>query len=268
MVTLIPTFTRVAIAKICAHGFRFFPLAIALIVVLPVTKIGGLMETDMEVTQAPASTDLAAWRQAVEDGRYRQFRCEDIIAAIQDLGFATEKTVLNPLAKHVSDCMLHLLRGKVGRNHRNRGENIIEEVHTRLWVSLLDPSTADGRGLRNAFAPRVVFRMKDVLREEARGRLQSLPDGDVEAADETEGEPTAVFAESELALQQVEVNEILETIPDCRKRLAFSLHMDGIPCKSIRGASIAKALDISEKTARQWINEIQQLLKTKLGDVS
>ncbi|QOJ14010.1 MAG: sigma-70 family RNA polymerase sigma factor [Planctomycetia bacterium] len=263
-----PPVTRVAIAKICAHGFRFFPLAIAFIVVLPVTKIGGLMETDLEVTPAPASTDVAAWRQAVEDGRYRQFRCEDIIAAIQDLGPATDKAVLNPLAKHVSDCMLHLLRGKVGRNHPNRGDNIIEEAHSRLWVALLDPSSADSRGLREAFAPRVIFRMKDVLREEARRRVQALPDGDVEAADESEGNSTATFADSELALQQVEVNEILEMIPDWRKRLAFSLHMDGVPCKSIRGASIAKALDISEKTARQWIKEIQQLLKTKLGDVS
>jgi hypothetical protein len=36
----------------------------------------------------PNSTDLDAWRQAVTDGRYKQYRLEAVVAAIQDLGSA------------------------------------------------------------------------------------------------------------------------------------------------------------------------------------
>jgi hypothetical protein len=41
-----------------------------------------------------------------------------------------------------------------------------------------------------------------------------------------------------------------------------------VPFKSKKSDSIAKALGIDEKTARQWIEEIQALLKEKIGDLT
>jgi len=65
-------------------------------------------------------------------------------------------------------------------------------------------------------------------------------------------------------------------VPNERKRLAFYLHMDKVPFGSTRGYSIAKALDISAKTAKEWVEEfrsilesdteIQELQKASLGD--
>ena len=57
----------------------------------------------------PDSRDLEAWRQAVNEGRYTQYRLETVVAAIQDLGPCTDKAVLNPLAKHLSDVLLRIL---------------------------------------------------------------------------------------------------------------------------------------------------------------
>ena len=70
---------------------------------------------------APPSTDLAGWRRAVGDGCFHAFRMESVVAAIQDLGPTTDKTVMNPLVLHVSDTITRMLRGMIGRNHRSQG---------------------------------------------------------------------------------------------------------------------------------------------------
>ena len=121
----------------------------------------------------PGSTDLAGWRQAIADGSFREFRLEEIVAAIQDLGPRTDKYVLNTLAKYLSDSMFRILRGLVGMNHPNQGRDIIERVHFQLWEALLQPNSADGKGLRVTFGSRVKFRMKDAFGVEARSRASA-----------------------------------------------------------------------------------------------
>ena len=67
--------------------------------------------------------------------------------------------------------------------------------------------------------------------------------------------------------EQIDVDRFLEeNIKDDRKRLAFYLFMDDLPFKSKKFASIARALGIDERTARQWIEEIKKQLKAKIGD--
>src|SRR5262245_39339011 len=111
----------------------------------------------------PDSTDLEGWRRAVREGHHTGYRLEVIVAAIQDLGPCTDKAVLNPLAKHLSDALLHILRKYVSINHPNRGRDIIEKTHGQIIEAMLQPSSADGKGLRVAFFPRVKFRVKDAL---------------------------------------------------------------------------------------------------------
>jgi hypothetical protein len=56
------------------------------------------------------------------------------------------------------------------------------------------------------------------------------------------------------------VENILDQVTDDRKRLAFRLFMDGVPFKSKKTECIADALGISEKTAREWVKEVRELL--------
>src|ERR1019366_5335163 len=49
---------------------------------------------DKTSEDAPPSTDLAGWRRAVGNGCFRAFRMESVVAAIQDLGPTTDKTVM------------------------------------------------------------------------------------------------------------------------------------------------------------------------------
>jgi len=85
----------------------------------------------------PDSKDLEAWRQAIGDGRFKNYRLEAIVAAIQDLGPRSDKAVVNSLAKHLSDAVLRILRGLVGMNHPNQGYEIIERTHGHIIDAVL-----------------------------------------------------------------------------------------------------------------------------------
>lgn len=65
--------------------------------------------------------------------------------------------------------------------------------------------------------------------------------------------------------EQIYVDRLLEQhITDPYKRFAYRLHMDGVPAKSKRTMSIASSLGIDESTARLWIEEVSEILKTKV----
>jgi hypothetical protein len=214
------------------------------------------------------------------------------VAAFQDLG-GRDVEVRNALARHLSDSLLGILRRHVGFHHPNQGNDIMLRAHGVIFEALLKADSADGRGLRQAFTPRVLFRLKDALADEARERR--IPDGSDdsrkkpgpgaapsssgnggargEASDQTadlsydavaplsKRREAAVDEVDELD-EQLNVNRILECIGDDRKRLAFYLFMNDVPYKSKRKDvnSIAKALGISEKTAREWIKEVRETL--------
>jgi DNA-directed RNA polymerase specialized sigma24 family protein len=218
----------------------------------------------------PESTDLPGWRQVIADGCLRHFRPEAIVAAIQDLGPHTDKTVLNPLAKHLSDRMFFMLRRLVGRNHPNHGQDIIERVHIQLWEALLQPTSADGKALRVAFGSRLKFRLKDALAIEARSFRTPTEDPKGGAILSLAEHPDLAEVEASVDAidERIDVDRILENVTDGNKRLAFRLFMDGVPYKSKKSNSIAEALGISERTAREWIKEAQELLQRKMGDKS
>ncbi len=254
----------------------------------------------------PDSTDVAGWRQTIADGRFRRFPLEAIAAAIQDLRPNRDGALISTLVKHLSDSVYRIVRSQVGYNHPNRGEDIVERVCDQFWVALFQPQSADGKGIRKALVSRLSFRAKDAIAKEARERripdetaakprkeakASDPPVGDrqeVEFIDIDEQPDLAEAAESfdgdeappsktrwnpalldgvRAADEQIDVDRFLEeNIKDDRKRLAFRLFMDDLPFKSKKYDSIAKALGIDEKTARLWIEEIQNQLKNKIGD--
>jgi hypothetical protein len=255
----------------------------------------------------PASTDLEGWRKAINDRLLPTFRLEAIAAALQDLGPLADSKVRNPLAKHLSDAMTKILRQLVGTNHSNQGEDIIYRVHSQLFDALLDPHSADGRGLREAFTARVSFRIKDAIATEQRhsriptaAKVKRSVQGRTieeivriappsEAGDDANDFDTgddASFRNSNRDLtllhgvrdldQRIDIKRFLAGVPDERKRLAFYLYMDDVPFGSKRAYSIAQALDISAKTAKDWVeevleilgadSEIQELQRVSLGD--
>lgn len=254
----------------------------------------------------PDSTDIAGWRRAIADGRFRRFPLEAIAAAIQDLRPNRDGGLITALAKHLSESVYRIVRRYVGRNHPNEGNDIVDRVHEQFFEALLQPQSADGKGIRKALVSRLHFRAKDAIaREERERRIPdetavkprkkatiSDPPGDdgeevefvdfderpdlAEAAESSDGDEVlpskarwnpALLDGVRAADEQIDVDRFLEeNIKDDQKRLAFRLFMDGLPFKSKKYDSIARALGIDEKTARLWIEEIQTQLKNKIGD--
>jgi hypothetical protein len=248
---------------------------------------------------APKSSDLEGWRQAIAQGRLPAFKLEAIAAAFQDLAAERDMEVENGLAKHLSAAVVRILRRRVSPHHPNGGEDIIFRVHDAIIRALMHPSSADGRGLRIAFMPRLLFRLKDAIAAEERERripddarvvkkskakkvrdseaereIEVVPlteceeegkDGDGEAEDfsSRRKRDTPLLDGVTEANQQLDVNRILERVSDPRKRLAFYLFMNGVPYHSKRDGvtSIAQTLDISDRTAREWVDEVRQQLQ-------
>jgi hypothetical protein len=248
---------------------------------------------------SPESNDLEGWLHAVRDDSLSGFRLESIAGAFQDLG--TRDTVLrNALAKYLSRSILGILRPHIGFHHPNQGEDIMLRAHDEIFFALLRPTSADGRGLRSAFVPRVMYRLKDAIAKEARERRtpddaaqhaeskakkkkdkngtsqaetvdiesqgpRAEPDDASGFDDEIPWKPVRPTLSDGIqeADEEIDVSRILECVPDERKRLAFRLFMDEVPYKSKRKDvnSIAGALGISEKTAREWIKEVRDTLK-------
>jgi len=213
---------------------------------------------------APPSTDLAGWRRAVGNGRISAFSMESIVAAIQDLGPTTDKAVMNPLVFHVSDTITRMLRGMIGRNHRNEGEDMITRAQAKLVAAMFSPNSADGKGLRIAFKFRVAKRAADAIRAESKIEKR---ESEVDAQDDAKDEPAATAIDPwQEVNEQMDVERVLALVTDDQKRLAFRLQMEDVPMESTQKASIVKALGVSRKTAEKWIEEVRALLAAKLGE--
>ena len=132
-------------------------------------------------------------------------------------------------------------------NHPNKGLDIIEQTHSHVIESILQPSSADGRALRVAFIPRVMFRLRNTI--ERRAKPEPVLEEDIG---------------SEVRLdERIDIESILERLP-VGKRRAFEMYVDGVPFVS-QGESISSALGVNEYTARKWVNEVRNRLSLILA---
>jgi len=209
--------------------------------------------------EGPDPCDSEAWRRVIGSQQLPTIRGQSLIAAVQQIGSKGDRRVLEPLMKEISDRMMRILRKHIGRNHRNEGWDMIEEAHGKLIEAVLKPKSADGSALRTAFVTTVRLRGADAIRREALHK---------ERYAYSEDEAVVPFGQKEFLSEDEErahVEAALRRVKDPRKRLAFRLHMDGVPRYSIKVESIASALGVSDKTAETWIKETEEELKTILG---
>lgn len=207
----------------------------------------------------PDSSDLEAWRQVIENQLLATIRSQNLVSVVQQIGSSGDRRVVEALMKEVSDRIMRILRKYIGRKHRNEGWDLIEDAHGKLIEAVLKPKSADGSALRVAFVQTVRFRGADAIRSE---ELHEKRYPDSEDEDVIPLRQEKCLSEDE---ERAHVESILRRIRDPRKRLAFRLHMDGVPRHSTKVESIASALGVSAKTAETWINETEEEIKTILG---
>ena len=209
--------------------------------------------------EGPDPCDSEAWRHVIESQQLPTIRSQSLVAAAQQIGSKGDRRVLEPLMKEISDRMMRILRKHIGRNNRNEGWDMIEEAHGKLIEAVLKPESADGSALRNAFVATVKLRGADAIRREALYKQRYAY---------SEDEAVVPFRQKKFLPEDEErahVEAALRRVKDPRKRLAFRLHMDGVPRHSTKVESIASALGVSAKTAETWIKETKEEIKSILG---
>lgn len=211
--------------------------------------------------EGPDPGDTVAWRQVIERQELGSIKGHRLAAAAQKIGPSGDQEVLNSLMNEISNRMMRILRRLIDRNHRNEGWDMIEETHGKLIEAVLLPDSADGTAMRTAFVATIKFRAADSIRsEQLHVDRYEYSDDDVPVADDSE--------EMSSQEQHAYVEGVLRRVADPRKRLAFRLHMEGVPRNSNKGCSIASALGVSAKTAETWVREIEEEIKIILGEKS
>jgi RNA polymerase sigma factor (sigma-70 family) len=226
------------------------------------------MKTGAKTTEEPPSpSDLEGWRSVVAGNRLALLRPEHIVAAIQRIGPNGDQRLLAALITHVSDELLRRIKRLVGKNHRNVGEDIIWRAHHQLIVAVLKRDSKDGQALCKTFKTCVEFRVADAIRAERKYAHRNQPfKTQPGVTDDGEAVVETIEPPEEGSEQTAEIQQLLNRIPDPRKREAFRLHMDGCPLgPGIGTTSIAEQLGISAKTAGEWIAETKALLKIEIG---
>jgi RNA polymerase sigma factor (sigma-70 family) len=209
--------------------------------------------------EGPDPCDLEAWRKVIGSPQFPRIRGQCLVAAIQKIGSNGDRRVVEALMKEISDRIMRILRKHIGRNHRNEGWDMIHEAHGKLIEAVLKPNSADGSALLTAFVTTIRLRGADAIRREElhKDRYPYSEDQDV-----------VPFRQKKFASEDEErahVEAAIRRIKDPRKRLAFRLHMDGVPRHSTKVESIASALGVSAKTAETWIKETEKEIETILG---
>ncbi len=214
--------------------------------------------------EAPPPDSVDGWRAAAVGGSgLGVFRMEDIVRAVQDPRLKADRQTYNVLMGHISRVLFVELRKRVSTGWKNRGQDLIDDIHDTLINAILRPSSADGIELGRRFWSVLKSRTIDAIRAEENNQDRYIPS---EIAFTVEPSHDGV-AERDQVEADLAIERLLECVPDSRKRLAYRLHLKGIPAKSSKGTiSISRAMGVSDKTARQWIDEVDALIKEKIGD--
>lgn len=214
--------------------------------------------------EPPLPDDHQSWRQVVEHGQLSGFREGVIVGAIRAnyRRAGVDQHFVREMIRFISRRMLELIRGEISSTaFPNQGRDIVEDVHAAMVDALLSPTAADGEGLRKWFKSTLRKRSIDHARKAiiAMKRSPDMVDDPGSMVDPQ----TELFSHAE---QEVYVQRILDSIRDKDKRAAFVLHMQGVPCSSKNGPSIASILGISPDTAASRVAAVQKQLAKKIGN--
>lgn len=208
------------------------------------------------------------WRRAIaEEGALARTRPEDIVRAAQHPRIKAERGIYGALMQHLSQFIARRVRARVSRRWKNGGQDIVDNVHDQLIEAILRPASADGKELGRRFWSVVKTRTIDAIRiaEKERDRFTNHEE---EIAEHPEREASEGHAGIEEKIDRDRaLARALECVPDPRKRLAYRLHLQGVPRKTTKGTtSISKVLGVSSKTAGEWVDEVEAIVREKIGD--
>jgi hypothetical protein len=212
---------------------------------------------------APPPDDVPGWAGVLAaPGKLVALRREDVIRAVRHPSVRAHGQVFSGIMEFLNRAILKEAGNRVRTSWKDHGQQIAERVQHHLITAILDLSSADGKQMEKRYWAVLNTRTIDAVREEwsrAQYTSDAVPIDDLEEIDNTDT--------MRLAEYRAEIERILSSVPDERKRLAFRLHLQGVPLKPGKGTtSICDTLGVSDKTAGLWVAEMLALVKSKVGE--
>lgn len=213
--------------------------------------------------EPPLPDDHCNWRRIVEQEQLARFAEGVVVGAIRanNRRQGVDQTFVREMIVFISDRMLEILRREISATtFPDQGRAVVEAVHDAMLKALLSPTAADGEGLRKWFKSTLRNRAIDHVRKALKA-MKLTPD----MVDDPGGLVDPRTEHFSIAEQEVHVQRILSSIRDTDRRAAFELHMQGLPCSSIKGESISSILGISPDTAASRVAAAQKQLAKMIG---
>lgn len=114
----------------------------------------------------PDPNDHHGWHSSVMKNNHLKYDAQVLFCALQGLGAKANMQVRNALANQLSRLVIKFLRRKVSNNFPNEGLDIIFRAQDYVFNAAAKPNSSDGIGFREAFYPRLSFRLKDAIKKE------------------------------------------------------------------------------------------------------
>jgi RNA polymerase sigma factor (sigma-70 family) len=212
----------------------------------------------------PSATgpDRASWQDRVQSGTLHERTLEEVVAVCRRLDPERDERLLGELMAHVSVMATRYLAKRVSANRPNGGKDALDNVRSGMLAAILDPEAADGLGYETAFYPKLRQRLIDELRREDKRRQRYEPFAQDEAGEEIEPPDTTALSPEQTAI----MHDLIERLPD-DKRKAYQLRRAGFEyfSEDQEVPTIASLLHRSDKTARKWVAEAENLISQELG---
>jgi len=201
-------------------------------------------------------------QRTVAEGRLGERRPEEIVILCRSLDARGDEHLLGELLGHLSALAVRYLTPRANPNLSNRGKDAVDHVWRAMQEAILDPDSADGAGYGVAFYPKLNQRLVDEIRRQNKHRDRQQPFVLDEEGEDIEPADNLNLGPEEHAI----LSSILQQLPE-NQRKAFLLRRGGYDYYSQRAdlATIASTLKISDKTARKWVAEAENLIRQELG---
>jgi DNA-directed RNA polymerase specialized sigma24 family protein len=186
-----------------------------------------------------------------------------IVVACRQLASREDERLRGDMVLHLAGRADRILRAMLGSSQRDDGHDPVGDVVDDMIAAILDPRSVDGAGFEVSFKGKLRHRLIDTIRRRKVRQNIEQP-----APCDAENQPVEPLDGSSLGPEDhAVIATVLNRLPE-RHRLAFQLHKLGFDFSSTKGESIASMLEITPKTAKDWVDRATQRILQELGRTS
>jgi hypothetical protein len=197
----------------------------------------------------PPLTDAAAWRELIAVKAVNSAQPEEILKLYDTRCEATEHIILAALEAHLSNCMEHGLRKRLG--YGDGGEKI-STARLHVAEAIINSDSRRGRALRKNFELTLFYIAKDAMRNQRRYEKRHAIVDFSGVSDPSIDHKTRHLGTNwveDASIEFIDAGNRILREQNGRRRVVYILRRKGFTQRDI-----ALAVGITERQIRRWLN--------------